>query len=123
VAVCDMALPGRGVCQTCASNGGRRVAKRGEVGSFRLESSRVGVGKEALRRDMGRHGEVYGYGLYEERRRGMALVRDESKSGGCMCGRSGPQNCAGDAAIRHRWRRLEADGRVAHSLVLQPCRA
>jgi hypothetical protein len=66
VAVCDMALPGRGVCQTCASNGGRRVAKRGEVGSFRLESSRVGVGKEALRRDMGRHGEVYGYGLYEE---------------------------------------------------------
>lgn len=79
MAVCDMALPGRGMCQMRASNGGRRVAKCGECG-FRLESSE-GVANESLRHDMRRHGEVHGYGWYEESwLRGMALVQDESKS-------------------------------------------
>ena len=60
-----------------------------------------------------------GYGMYEDRLRGMALERDESKSGGC--GRSGPLNCAGNAAIRHRWRRLEADGKRTYTLAALPC--
>jgi hypothetical protein len=55
--------------------------------------------------------------LYCERLRGMALVQDwrrrlETQVGG---------RSAGNAAIRHGWRRLEADGKQAHSA--QPCRA